>query len=96
MTNDNTPRFSGSAEPNALVTLTSSIQGTVGVVEAVGGLWSLDLSALNDGTHNISAVATDVSGNTGASSLTTTIVVGEFHHCGSVCRDSRCAHVHRS
>ncbi|MDJ1179647.1 Ig-like domain-containing protein, partial [Roseofilum sp. BLCC_M91] len=69
ITNDTTPTFTGTAEANSTVTLTSSVDGTVGTTTADGaGDWTLTASTLTEGNHNITATATDTAGNTSAAS----------------------------
>lgn len=69
ITSDDTPTIAGSAEPDAqvVVHLDGSAIGTV--VANGGGLWSLNYAgvALADGIYVLTAVATDVAGNTAAS-----------------------------
>ncbi|HSW23321.1 MAG TPA: Ig-like domain-containing protein, partial [Burkholderiaceae bacterium] len=60
--NDNVPVLSGTAEPNATVTLT--IDGTPVTVTANGaGNWSHTPGVLADGAHSVSATQTDAAGN---------------------------------
>ncbi|MBU2131303.1 MAG: Ig-like domain-containing protein, partial [Gammaproteobacteria bacterium] len=70
VTNDTTPAFTGSAEANSTVTITSSIDGALGTTTADGaGNWSFTTPLLtSNSAHNITATATDVAGNTGAAS----------------------------
>lgn len=62
ITNDNTPTFTGTAEPNSTVTL---FDGTLAMATGVaaGGSWTITAPTLADGTHNITATATDLAGN---------------------------------
>jgi hypothetical protein len=68
LTNDNTPTITGTAEPNASVAVLVDA-GSVGTVSADGaGVWTYTLTAeqaLTDGSHTVTARATDVAGNTG-------------------------------
>ncbi|WP_393943027.1 DUF4347 domain-containing protein, partial [Shewanella sp. S23-S33] len=68
VTNDTTPAFTGSAEANSTVTLTSSIDGALGTTTADGaGNWSFTTPLLtSNSAQNITATATDIAGNTGA------------------------------
>ncbi|PIW60180.1 Ig-like domain-containing protein [Shewanella sp. CG12_big_fil_rev_8_21_14_0_65_47_15] len=70
VTKDTTPTFTGSAEANSTVTLTSSIDGALGTTTADGaGNWSFTTPLLtSNSAHNITATATDAAGNTGAAS----------------------------
>ncbi|MCU0567766.1 MAG: Ig-like domain-containing protein [Oculatellaceae cyanobacterium Prado106] len=65
ITGDNTPDFTGNAEPNSRVTLTSDKDGVIGTATANGsGVWTLTASKnLQGGVHVITAVASDVAGN---------------------------------
>jgi hypothetical protein len=61
ITKDNTPTFTGTAQPNSDITLISSVSGTIGTGTADGsGNWSITASsALGDGGHTITATASD-------------------------------------
>ena len=60
LTSDATPTFSGTAEVGATVTVISSLAGTLGTVTADGsGNWIFTSGALAEGTHTITATATD-------------------------------------
>ena len=75
-TNDNTPTVTGKAEANSTVTI--YVGGTaVGTTSAdASGNYTYTFgTALVDGTHAVTARATDASGNTGASSATLNLVV---------------------
>ena len=70
--NDNTPLFSGTAEPGTTVTITESSPSTVVLCTAVvdgGGNWSCSPSTpLADGLYTFHANATDTAGNTSSNS----------------------------
>jgi hypothetical protein len=91
ITNDNTPRFLGSTEVGATVTLFSSISGLIATTTANGaGNWLVDVSALTDTVHSITATATDAAGNVSIASVglsvtidTTTPVVTSIGVSGS-------------
>jgi hypothetical protein len=75
ITNDNTPTLSGTAVANSTVKV---FDGTtqVGSTTASGsGQWSLTTTVLSDGTHNLTATDTDLSGNTSASSTTYSVTI---------------------
>jgi hypothetical protein len=75
-TNDNTPIYSGTAEPNSTVTVI--VDGSsIGTTTASGaGNWSrTQATALADGSHTVRATATDAAGNTSPSSNTNTFIV---------------------
>jgi len=72
ITNDQTPTFDGTAEVDSTVTLSSSINGSVGTGAATGGNYSITTSTLTGsilGTgHSITASAVDVAGNSSSNS----------------------------
>ncbi len=68
LTSDTTPTFSGMAEADSLVTLTSSVAGQVGSGTATGGNWSITASTLAAGAHLMTATATDAAGNSSLAS----------------------------
>ncbi|QHS58617.1 Ig-like domain-containing protein [Chitinophaga agri] len=75
-TNDNTPTVTGRAEANSTVTIYTD--GTaIGTTTAdVNGLYTYTFNpALTDGTHALTARATDASGNTSVSSAALNLVV---------------------
>ncbi|WP_207429040.1 YDG domain-containing protein [Pedobacter sp. SYSU D00535] len=75
-TNDNTPDYSGTVEPESLVTVI--VDGTpVGTSTAgASGNWSYTPSApLADGSHTVKATATDAAGNTSAENAVNSFVV---------------------
>lgn len=76
VTNDGTPTISGTTEANALVTIRDN--GTViGTATADGfGNWTFTpTTALGDGSHSLTATATDTAGNVGSASAAFPIVV---------------------
>src|SRR5205823_2990042 len=74
ITNDTTPTFTGTTEANSPVVL---LEGStvLGTTTADGsGNWSITSSTLSDGTHSITAKATDAAGNsTTSAALSVTI-----------------------
>ena len=74
ITADTSPTFTGTAEAGATVTLK---EGTtqVGTGTATGGAWTITASTLGSGAHAITATATDVAGNTSASSSSLSITI---------------------
>ncbi|WP_426318189.1 Ig-like domain-containing protein [Pseudoduganella sp. R-43] len=74
VTNVNTPTFTGSAENGSTVRI---YDGAVllGSVTATGGVWSYTSTTLGEGSHNISATATDAAGNVSASSSAIAVTV---------------------
>jgi hypothetical protein len=67
VTGDTTPTFSGTAEVGATVRLYDGAT-EIGTAVAAAGTWSITSAALDSGSHNITAVATDKAGNTGPAS----------------------------
>jgi VCBS repeat-containing protein len=73
-----TPTLAGTAENSATVKIYdgTTLLGTV-TADATTGVWSFTLTtALSDGTHTLTATATDVAGNLGDPSTACTLVVG--------------------
>jgi hypothetical protein len=76
LTNDSTPMYSGTAEPNSTVTVI--VNGvSVGTTTAnASGAWSFTPStALVAGPHSVRATATDAAGNTSLNSNTNTFTL---------------------
>src|SRR6185436_19757572 len=64
LTNVTTPTLTGTAEAGATVTLFDTDGTTVlGTGIATGGNWSIASSALSEGSHTLTAKATDAAGN---------------------------------
>ncbi|HVZ43898.1 MAG TPA: Ig-like domain-containing protein [Ramlibacter sp.] len=61
------PTFTGTAEAGATVTLKDGAT-VLGTTTAAGGTWTLTSPALAEGTHTITATATDAAGNVGPAS----------------------------
>ncbi|QGY30450.1 Ig-like domain-containing protein [Pantoea cypripedii] len=63
-TNDNTPVLSGSAEPNAIVSILDgdTLLGTT--TADTDGNWSFTLPTLTEGDHSLTTTVTDQAGNT--------------------------------
>ncbi|ADU70507.1 Ig-like domain repeat protein [Pantoea sp. At-9b] len=75
ITNDNTPLLTGVAEADSLITLYDGTTA-IGSVRADGdGNWSFNSPTLTDGTHILTATATDVAGNVSTASTAVTIQV---------------------
>ena len=70
ITNDTTPTFTGTSEANATINVSSNVDGAIGSATADGsGNWSVTAgSALTEGTHTITATATDSAGNVSSAS----------------------------
>ena len=77
VTTETAPQFTGTAEANAAVEVRSDLDGSLGTTTVDGsGDWSLTPgTALSEGTHTITARATDPAGNTGPFSAGSTVVV---------------------
>ncbi|MDH3976262.1 MAG: Ig-like domain-containing protein [Deltaproteobacteria bacterium] len=77
LTGDMTPDFTGTAEADATVKLYSdnpAADTLIGSGTATGGNWTITVSTLSMGAHNITATATDGGGNTGSASAALTIL----------------------
>jgi hypothetical protein len=72
ITNDNTPTFVGTTEPNSIVTL---YRGAVGntVLSDASGAWSITPTINSDGSHSLRVQVEDPAGNTSVLSPPTTI-----------------------
>lgn len=69
VTSNTTPTFTGTAEANSTVTLSSDVNGNIGTATADGaGNWSITVSTLDEGAHDITATAEDVVGNVSSAS----------------------------
>ncbi|MCP4856076.1 MAG: hypothetical protein GY903_16450, partial [Fuerstiella sp.] len=78
LTNVTTPTFSGTAEPDSTVELFSDVTGSLGTVaaNATTGTWSITSGvALADGTHHITAIATNTALNVSAASGVLTVTI---------------------
>ena len=75
ITNDNTLTLTGTAEANSTVKLYDGAT-LLGSVTANGsGAWSFTTAALSNGTHSLTATATDAAGNTGVASTALSVTV---------------------
>ena len=75
LTNDNTPTLSGTAEANSTVTVYDGATA-LGTTTADGsGNWSYTTGTLSDGSHSLTAKATDAAGNQGAASASLSLTV---------------------
>jgi PGF-pre-PGF domain-containing protein len=77
VTSDTTPTLSGTAEASSTVEVFSDTDGSLGTTNADGnGDWTFTPgSAISEGTHSITATATDAAGNTGAASSALSVTV---------------------
>ena len=67
--NGNQVLLNGTAEANSTVKVYDGLTLVGTVVAKADGTWSVTTSPLSDGSHNLTATATDVAGNTSAASL---------------------------
>ena len=75
ITNDNTLTLSGTAEANATVKVFDGAT-LLGSVAANGsGAWTYTTAALANGSHSLTATATDAAGNTGAASAALSVTI---------------------
>jgi hypothetical protein len=75
ITNVTTPVFSGVAEANAAITLFNGATVVGAALADAAGHWSVTSSALTQGTHAMTAKATDVAGNTGPASAAISVTI---------------------
>ena len=69
LTKTTTPTFTGTAEANSTVRLYDTDGITeLGTATATGGVWSITASSLSEGSHTLTAKATDAAGNVSAAS----------------------------
>ena len=74
-TNDNTPTVNGTAEANAAIEVFVN-SSSVGTTTAdANGDWSFTFETLADGTHTVTAKATDAAGNVSATSTDLAVTV---------------------
>ena len=71
ITNDNTLTLTGTAEANATVKVFDGATLLGSVVANASGAWSYTTAALANGSHSLTATATDAAGNTGVASART-------------------------
>jgi len=80
ITNDTTPRFDGSCDTDATVTITSGVDGAITPTSTCGvGMYTVNSTTILTGgdlnTHNITASAVDVAGNTAGPSAALSIQI---------------------
>ncbi|MCR9129904.1 MAG: Ig-like domain-containing protein [Alphaproteobacteria bacterium] len=77
ITNNASPFLTGVTDPNAFVSVTSSIDGNLGVATAsASGVWALvPSSPLTDGVHAMTAFASDGVGNNSATSSALSVTI---------------------
>ncbi|MDB4457043.1 Ig-like domain-containing protein, partial [Akkermansiaceae bacterium] len=74
LTKSTTPTLTGTAEPGSTVEIYDGVN-PLGSVQAESEVYSITVSSLLEGSHNITATATDEAGNVSAASLALTVVV---------------------
>ena len=74
-TNNKTPTIAGTAEAGSSIQLFDGSTPLGSPATATGGSWSITVSVLSDGSHVITAKATDIATNTSLSSASITITV---------------------
>jgi hypothetical protein len=75
ITNDNTLTLTGTAEANSTVKIFDGAT-LIGTATANGsGAWTFTTAALSNGSHSLTATATDAAGNTGVASATLNVTI---------------------
>ncbi|NLQ24803.1 tandem-95 repeat protein [Shewanella sp. S-1] len=76
ITKNTTLILTGTAEAGASVVLSSHLDGVLGTVNADGsGDWSVNATSVSPGTHSITAVATDIAGNSSVASSALSVTI---------------------
>ncbi|MBI2933737.1 MAG: hypothetical protein HYY16_19000 [Planctomycetes bacterium] len=75
ITNDVTPTFTGSAEPNAIVTLRAGAVSTGSATADAGGAYTITSMSLVDATYDFTVVVTDAATNTSLPSPPLTVKI---------------------
>ncbi|WP_186756552.1 MBG domain-containing protein [Echinicola salinicaeni] len=76
ITADNTPTFTGFTEPNATVTFYANATELGSATSDGAGHWTFTpASAIADGTYDITAIVTDLAGNTGIASSALSVTI---------------------
>ncbi|WP_018415791.1 tandem-95 repeat protein [Teredinibacter turnerae] len=76
LTSNTTPQFTGTAEANGLLSLQSSLDGSIGSATVDGsGNWTVTASTLSQGAHTITSTVTDIAGNTSAASAGLSVTI---------------------
>jgi hypothetical protein len=74
-TDDTTPSFTGSTEPNALISVYDNGTLLTQIAADGTGAWTYTPPALSEGSHGFTFTATDAAGNVGPASTPFTVVV---------------------
>ena len=75
ITNDNTLVLTGTAEANATVKVFDGANQLGSATANGSGAWSYTTAALANGTHSLTATATDAAGNVGAASSALSVTI---------------------
>ncbi|MGV3548637.1 Ig-like domain-containing protein [Rhizobium sp.] len=75
ITGDNTPTLYGTAEPGATVIIKDGNTTIATITADAAGDWAFITKTLADGTHDLTAIATDAAGNTGPASAVLSITI---------------------
>ncbi len=75
ITNDNTPIITGTAEADATVKIYNGTTEVGSATADASGNYIITVTALNEGTHKLTAIATDTAGNTSAASSALNITI---------------------
>jgi serralysin len=75
LTNVKTPTFTGTAEAGSTVTLYNGTTKAGTGVAGADGVWTITSNSLTEGSHSMTARATDVAGNAGIASAATVVVI---------------------
>ena len=76
ITKNTTLVLTGTVEAGASVVLSSHLDGVLGTVNADGsGDWSVNATSVSPGTHSITAVATDIAGNSSVASSALSVTI---------------------
>ena len=73
-TNDSTPRLSGVAEANSVITIRDGTTVLGSVTAGSDGTWNFTTAVLGQGSHPLSVTVTDAAGNTSGSTTATVII----------------------
>ena len=75
ITSNTTPVFTGTAEAGSTVTLYDGVALLGTATATTGGNWTITSSALSEGSHSVTATATDAASNTSAHSPSLAVTV---------------------
>ncbi|WP_268036956.1 Ig-like domain-containing protein, partial [Algoriphagus sp. PAP.12] len=85
ITNDNTPTFTGNTEANSTLTFYADATELGTTTSDGAGDWTFTpVNAITDGTYDITAIVTDLAGNTGAASAALSVTIDTRHPDGPI------------